>query len=45
VGIDAVLIDRRERFTAADVPEGVPLIRSLSELLPVVDAHLQPTTV
>jgi putative hydrolase of the HAD superfamily len=45
VGIDAVLIDRRERFTPADVPEGVPLIRSLSELLPVVDAHLQPTTV
>ena len=40
-GIAPVLIDRRERFTEADVPEGVPLIRSLAELLPVVDARLQ----
>jgi putative hydrolase of the HAD superfamily len=43
VGIGAVLIDRRERFTAADVPEGVPLIRTLAELLPIVDARLAAT--
>lgn len=41
VGITAVLIDRRERFTEADVPHGVPLIRSLAELLPIVDARLE----
>lgn len=40
VGIAPVLIDRRERFTQADVPAGVPLIRSLDELLPIVDARL-----
>ncbi len=40
VGIGAVLIDRRERFTADDVPPGVPLIRSLAELVPIVDARL-----
>jgi putative hydrolase of the HAD superfamily len=40
VGIQPVLIDRRERFTAADVPEGVPLIRTLTELIPIVDARL-----
>ena len=40
-GISPVLIDRRERFTEADMPEGVPLIRSLAELLPIVDARLQ----
>ena len=40
VGIAPVLIDRRERFTEADVPAGVPLIRSLDELLPIVDARL-----
>lgn len=42
VGIAPVMIDRRERFTPADLPEGVPLIRSLAELLPLVDARLQP---
>ena len=41
VGISAVLIDRRERFTDADIPEGLALIRSLAELLPIVDARLQ----
>jgi putative hydrolase of the HAD superfamily len=41
VGISPVLIDRRERYTEADVPDGVPLIRSLTELLPLVDARLQ----
>jgi REG-2-like HAD superfamily hydrolase len=40
-GIDAVLIDRRDRFTDADMPDGVPLIRSLTELLPIVDARAQ----
>ena len=42
-GIAPVLIDRRERFTPADLPEGVPLIRSLAELVPLVDARLQRT--
>jgi REG-2-like HAD superfamily hydrolase len=41
VGIAPVLIDRRDRFTQVDVPAGVPLIRSLPELLPIVDARLQ----
>jgi len=41
VGIAPVLIDRRERFTQADMPAGVPLIRSLDELLPIVDARLE----
>jgi REG-2-like HAD superfamily hydrolase len=40
VGIQPVLIDRRKRFTRDDVPEGVPLIRSLAELIPIVDARL-----
>ena len=43
VGIGAVLIDRRDRFTAADVPSGVPLIRNLSEMIPIVDARLPAT--
>jgi putative hydrolase of the HAD superfamily len=43
-GISPVLIDRRERFTDADVPDGVPLIRSLSELLPIVDGRQQRAT-
>ena len=41
VGIDAVLIDRRERFRTEDVPDGTPLIRSLAELIPIVDARLR----
>lgn len=40
VGIQPVLIDRRERFAAGDVPVGTPLIRSLAELIPIVDARL-----
>ena len=40
VGIQPVLIDRRERFGPADAPDDVPLIRSLTELLPIVDARL-----
>ena len=40
VGIQPVLIDRRERFTHADMPDGTPLIRTLTELIPIVDARL-----
>ena len=40
VGIDAVLIDRGGRYPADAVPDGVPVIRSLDELLPIVDARL-----
>lgn len=40
VGIPAVLIDRRERFGTDDLPPGTPLIRSLTELVPIVDARL-----
>jgi putative hydrolase of the HAD superfamily len=40
-GIAAVLIDRRERYRQSDLPQGVPLIRSLAELLPLVDARLE----
>jgi REG-2-like HAD superfamily hydrolase len=40
VGIDAVLIDRFDRYDPADVPDGVPVIKSLDELLPIVDARL-----
>ena len=36
-GIDAVLIDRHDRTPA--VPPGVPVIRSLDELVPIVDAR------
>jgi putative hydrolase of the HAD superfamily len=38
-GIGAVLIDRRDRFDTGDVPPDVPIIRSLDELLPLVDAR------
>lgn len=40
VGIQPVLIDRRDRFATTDVPENTPLIRNLSELIPIVDARL-----
>jgi putative hydrolase of the HAD superfamily len=39
-GIQPVLIDRRDRFAAGDIPDGTPLIRSLAELIPIVDARL-----
>jgi len=42
VGIGAVLIDRRGRFDTGDVPPDVPIISSLDELLPLVDARLTP---
>lgn len=40
VGIGAVLIDRFERHATDDLPDGVPLIRTLDELLLIVDARL-----
>jgi putative hydrolase of the HAD superfamily len=40
VGIAGVLIDRFDRFSADDLPADVTLIRSLSELLPIVDRRL-----
>ena len=39
-GIDGVLIDRAERYRPVDVPSGVPVIHSLAELIPIVDARL-----
>ncbi|HEX2142347.1 MAG TPA: HAD-IA family hydrolase [Candidatus Limnocylindria bacterium] len=41
VGINAALIDRRERFGPEDMPPGVPLIRTLTELVPMVDASVE----
>jgi HAD superfamily hydrolase (TIGR01549 family) len=40
VGIDGVLIDRAQRYRPEDVPDGTPVIHSLDELLPIVDARL-----
>jgi putative hydrolase of the HAD superfamily len=40
VGIEGVLIDRHGRYRNGDLPDGVPVIRSLEELLPIVDARL-----
>jgi putative hydrolase of the HAD superfamily len=40
VGIEGVLIDRTDRYRTDEVPDGVPVIRSLEELLPIVDARL-----
>lgn len=40
VGIGAVLIDRWSRHTPDEVPNGVPIISSLTELLPIVDGRL-----
>ena len=41
VGIEPVLIDRAERYLPDEVPDGVPVIHSLDELLPIVDARLR----
>ena len=41
VGIGGVLIDRFDRYSADDIPAGVPVIRSLAELLPIVDERLK----
>jgi putative hydrolase of the HAD superfamily len=43
-GIAPVLIDRRDRFAADQVPDGTPLIRTLAELIPIVDARLPART-
>ncbi len=40
VGISGVLIDRAGRYGADEVPDDVSVIRSLEELLPIVDARL-----
>ncbi len=40
VGINGVLIDRGGRYRAHEIPNGVPVIRGLHELLPMVDARL-----
>ena len=40
LGIGAVLIDRTGRHRPEAVPDGVPVIRSLEELLPIVDERL-----
>ena len=40
VGITGVLIDRTGRHRPEDIPDGVPVIHSLDELLPIVDARL-----
>ena len=39
VGITAVLIDRHERHTDDELPPGAMRIRSLTELLPIIDAR------
>ena len=40
MGISAVLIDRFERHADTELPEGVPRITSLQQLIPIVDARL-----
>ena len=40
VGITGVLIDRTQRYRPDEIPDGTPVIRSLEELLPIVDARL-----
>ncbi len=44
VGIEGVLIDRRGRYEADTIPADVPVIHTLAELLPIVDARLQRAT-
>ena len=39
-GISPVLIDRVGRYPASEVPAGAPVISSLEQLLPIVDARL-----
>jgi REG-2-like HAD superfamily hydrolase len=40
LGITGVLIDRARRYRPDDVPSGTPVISTLEELLPIVDARL-----
>jgi hypothetical protein len=42
VGIQGVLIDRHERYAPSEVPAEVPVIRSLTELIPMLDGRLPP---
>ncbi len=42
VGISPVLIDRNDRYRDDDLPPGVPLVRSLTQLLPLIDARRSP---
>jgi putative hydrolase of the HAD superfamily len=39
VGIEGVLIDRRGRYPADEIPDGTPVIASLEELVALVDAR------
>ena len=41
VGIDGVLIDRGERYEPGEIPDGTPVIRSLDQLIPIVDGRLR----
>lgn len=43
MGISGILIDRFERYDPADLPTDLSVIRSLDELLPLVDARLAGT--
>src|SRR5918999_2151202 len=40
LGIGAVLIDRDGHYAEAPVPDDVPVVKSLEDLLPIVDARL-----
>jgi REG-2-like HAD superfamily hydrolase len=40
VGIEGILIDRAGRYAQEEIPDGVPVLRSLDELMPIVDARL-----
>jgi len=40
LGIHAVLMDRYDRHRADDLPADLPVIHSLDELLPIIDARL-----
>ena len=42
LGIAAVLVDRGHRYSADEVPTGIPVIHSLEELLPIADARGGP---
>lgn len=39
VGIGGVLIDRQHRYRSEEIPADTPVIRSLEELLPIIDAR------
>lgn len=41
VGITGVLLDRFGRYAAGDVPPDVPVVRSLDELLPLLDGRVR----